>query len=146
MSQFRKLDDRTFASPQLTLGDVAAAKEQGIGLIINNRPDGEAPDQPEGREIEQAARSHGIYYISIPVSSAGFSLPQVDAMVDALAKSDGKTLAFCRSGTRSTLLWAMAKAKTGHDLDEISRQAMAAGYDVSAVLPTMRMLSEQNGG
>ena len=146
MSDFRKLDDQTFASPQLTVGDISAAKEQGIGLIINNRPDGEAPDQPEGHEIEQAARSHGIDYVAIPVSSAGFSLPQVDAMVEALAKSDGKTLAFCRSGTRSTLLWAMARAKTGHDLDKISRQAMAAGYDVSAVLPTMRMLSEQDDG
>lgn len=137
---FRQLSDRVWASPQITLDEVAQAARDGFTLIINNRPEGESDDQTPGEAIENAARAAGMGYVAIPVTHAGFSQPQVAAMVAALGQGEGKVLAYCRSGTRSTLLWALAQASEGADLDTVTVQAMQAGYDVNPVRPLMDML------
>ena len=80
---FRQLSPRVFASPQIGLDEVAEAARQGIGLIVNNRPEGESDDQVSGAEIEAAARAAGIAYVAIPVTHAGFSESQVRAMAEA---------------------------------------------------------------
>ena len=143
MSQFRQLSQDMFASPQIALADIDAARDEGIALIINNRPDGEDPGAPQGDEIEAAAQAAGIAYRSIPVGHSGFSEAQVDQMIDALANASGKTLAYCRSGTRSTFLWALARAKTGSAPDEIARDAARAGYDVGPSRPMLDMLASR---
>ena len=56
MSDFKRLSDRVWASPQITVGEVAEAASQGFVMVVNNRPDGEADDQPAGSQIEQAAK------------------------------------------------------------------------------------------
>ena len=71
--------------------------------------------------------------MAIPVTHAGFSEAQVRAMADALAAADGPVLAYCRSGTRSTLLWSLAEASRGIDPEMLARQAAQAGYDISPV-------------
>jgi len=141
MSDFHNLTDDVLASPQITVADVARAKTQGVTLIVNNRPEGESADQTSGEEIAKAAQAAGINYVAIPVTHAGFSLPQIDALSSALAANRGKTLAYCRSGTRSTLLWALARAKAGDAPDAIAAAAAQAGYDVAPVRPTMDMLA-----
>lgn len=143
---FRKIDDKTYASPQIGLAEVAYAKALGVGMIINNRPEGESDDQTPGTDIEAAARDAGIAYVAIPVSHAGFSMPQVEAMQAALAQAgDAPVLAYCRSGTRSTLLWALAQARSGLDPDEIATRAAGAGYDISPIRATVDMLAGQAG-
>lgn len=141
---FRRLSDHVLASPQITIADLAEAKADGVSLVINNRPEGESDDQVPGAEIEAAARGLGMDYVAIPVTHAGFSGPQVEAMAEALAAADGKILAYCRSGTRSTLLWALAEASKGADLEAVIAQAAAAGYDVSPVRPLMDMLKARS--
>jgi len=141
---FRRLSDTVLASPQISIPDLAEAKALGVGLVINNRPEDESDDQVPGAEIEAAARALGMDYIAIPVTHAGFSGPQVEAMAAALAGSAGKVLAYCRSGTRSTLLWALARTSEGADLDAITAQAADAGYDVSPVRPLMDMLKARS--
>lgn len=143
MSDFRSLSDSVLASPQISLDDIANAKEKGVTLIINNRPDGEEEGQLEGSAVERAAKSAGIGYISIPIGQAGFSQPQVQAMADALDSAEGPVLAYCRSGTRSTFLWSLAQASMGGDPDGIAAAALSAGYDVSPVRPAMDMLAAQ---
>lgn len=143
---FRKIDEKTFASPQIGEAEVAYAKALGIGLIVNNRPEGESDDQTPGADIEAAARAAGIDYVAIPVSHAGFSMPQVEAMQQALAKAGDKpVLAYCRSGTRSTLLWALAQARSGISPDVIATKAAGAGYDISPIRATVDMLAAQAG-
>ena len=132
-NMFRKINDMISVSPQITLDDIASAKAEGVTLIINNRPDGEDPAAPQGADIEAAASAAGIDYLAIPVTHSGFSAPQVDAMMAALEENIGKTLAYCRSGTRSTLLWSLAQAKAGLAPDEIARLAGNAGYDITPV-------------
>ena len=141
-AMFRKIDNNILASPQISVADVSAAKQQGVTLIINNRPDGEDPAAPQSDEIEAAARSAGIDYISIPVTHAGFSRPQIDAMQAALEKSKGgKVLAYCRSGTRSTLLWALSQAAKGESPRVIAAKAADAGYDVAPISLMLDTLS-----
>ena len=135
-----------FASPQIGLADVERAQSDGVTLIINNRPDGESPEEPQGDEIEAAARAAGIDYLAIPVTHAGFSLDQVERMGEALEQAEGSVLAYCRSGTRSTLLWAMAQAKLGMDPEAIAAAAAGAGYDIAPVRPTVEMLASQSRG
>ena len=141
MSQFRKLSDNFYASPQITPAEVSEAAAMGIRLVVNNRPDGEAPDQPPGSDIEAAARAAGLDYLAIPIGGSGFSEPQVEALQEALARTDGPVLGFCRSGTRSTLLWSLAQARGGESPDAIAEAAASAGYDVSPVRPAMDMFA-----
>lgn len=132
-------------SPQISPETVADAKDRGVGLIINNRPEGEEDDQPPGAAIEAAAQAEGLGYVAIPVTHAGFSEAQVDAMIAALESADGPVLAYCRSGTRSTLLWALARSRMGDDPEHIARTAAEAGYDVSPVRQIMDMLATNRG-
>ena len=143
MSDFRQLSPTMFASPQIRPDDIGSASEAGVTLVINNRPDGEAPEEPQGAEIEAAAKAAGIDYLAIPIGHSGFSEPQVAAMQEALDKAHGPVLAYCRSGTRSTLLWSLAQARAGKDPDSIAQAARAAGYDVSPIRPAMDALSAQ---
>lgn len=129
---FRRLDDSILVAGQIRAEDVASAKAEGVTMIVNNRPDGEEPGQPKAAEIEAAAQAAGLGYRHIPVTS-GFSAAQVQAMAEALEAAEGRVLAFCRSGTRSTFLWALARAEAGDDGEELMRKAAAAGYDLSSI-------------
>ena len=141
MTDFRKLSDTMLASPQIAVADVAAAKEAGVTLIVNNRPDGEDPTAAQGDAIEEEAAAQGLNYVAIPIGHSGFSEPQIDQMIAALEQAEGTVLGYCRSGTRSTLLWALAQAKQGDQPERIAAAAMAAGYDVSPIRPMMDMLA-----
>ena len=131
MSAFRKVTDRFAVSPQISVADIATAAAEGVTLVINNRPEGESPDQPPGAVIEAAARQAGLDYVHIPVVGQA-SPAQVQQMQAAVAGASGKVLAFCRSGTRSITTWAC-----GADAprDTLLAQAREAGYDLSGVLP-----------
>ena len=141
---FRKLTESMLASPQIGLGEVAQAAALGVRLVITNRPEGESDDQTPGPEIEAAVRAAGMDYIAIPVTHAGFSEPQVNAMAEAISGAPGPVLAYCRSGTRSTLLWSLAEASRGGDPDTLARQAADAGYDISPVRQIVDMLAARN--
>lgn len=137
---FRKLTEKMLVSPQIGIADVADASAAGVTLIINNRPEDEAADQTSGLAIDTAARAAGIGYIAIPVTHAGFADWQVSAMAEALENADGKILAYCRSGTRSTLLWALARASKGEHPAILAEQAADAGYDLTPIAAMMDLV------
>jgi len=143
MSDFRRLSDEVWASPQIEVTDLAEAARLGFAMIVNNRPEGEAEDQPQGAEIAAAAQELGLAYRAIPISHAGFSALQITQMRSALDDARGPVLAYCRSGTRSSFLWALAQAQAGNDPQAISEAAGAAGYDVAPVRAVMDMLASQ---
>ncbi|MBI1309222.1 MAG: TIGR01244 family phosphatase [Proteobacteria bacterium] len=103
----RSLSDTYAVHAQLSVADVAQAKAQGFGSIINNRPDGEEAGQTPASVIAQAAREAGMGYAYIPVAGA-IAPDQVRAMQQALESLPQPVLAYCRSGQRSTRLWAWA--------------------------------------
>lgn len=141
MSDFRQVTPSFWASPQISLGDVAEARARGFAMIVNNRPEGEADDQVAGPEIAAAARAAGLDYHAVPVTHSGFGEDQVRAMAAALQAARGPVLAYCRSGTRSTLLWALAQATSGRDPDAIAAEAAGAGYDVAPIRPLLDRLA-----
>ena len=143
---FAKLTEQVWASPQIDVATVAEAAGQGVRLIINNRPEGESPDQTPGDAIAAAARAAGLGYVAIPVTHSGFSENQVTAMAEALAGESGTVLAYCRSGTRSTLLWSLAAASRGADPAELAVKAAQAGYDLAPVAPLLDMLAARARG
>lgn len=138
---FRQLSEQVFASPQIGIEQVREAAQQGIALIVNNRPEDESEDQTPGDAIAAAAREAGLDYIAIPITHAGFSESQVAAMREALTRASGPVLAYCRSGTRSTLLWALAEASRGQSPHTLAAAAAQAGYDVTPVRALMDMLA-----
>jgi uncharacterized protein (TIGR01244 family) len=134
MSEFRRVTEDLSVAPQISVDDVAEAARQGFTLIINNRPDGEAPGQPTGAEIEAAAKAAGLDYVFIPVVG-GPTPDQVETERAALEAAKGPVLAYCRSGNRSIITWSIGQALSGaRSREELVGLGRQAGYDLSAVL------------
>ena len=139
---FRQLTKSLYVSPQIGVDQVEEAKALGVTMIVNNRPDDEEPGQVNGAAIEAAAQAAGIGYAAVPVAHGGFAPWQLDGMAAALEQAgEGKVLAYCRSGTRSTLLWALTRARAGDHPAALTEQAAAAGYDVGPVRQIMDALA-----
>ncbi len=141
MTDVRRIDESISVAPQIAPGDLGELGEDGFALVINNRPDHEEPGQPDGAAISEAARAAGMAYVAIPVTPGGFTHAQVTAMAEALAGAPGPVLAFCRSGTRSTNLWALAEASRGADPATLIAKAAAGGFDLSGLRPALEALA-----
>lgn len=136
--KFITLADDFLVSPQISAADLEEAAALGVTLVINNRPDGEMIGQPKNAELEAAAKALGLKYVFIPVDGRGIGPDQLAAFDAAMSEPHGKTLAFCRTGTRSTLVRSYAAAKAGRPAEEIIAEAAAAGYDIRAHEPALR--------
>lgn len=120
-------------SEQITAADVAALAEAGFNSIICNRPDGEGADQPVFAEIATAAQSHGMTAHYQPIVSGKVGDADAIAFGELLEKLPKPVLAYCRTGTRSTTLWALAEGARDRPLPDILAATKAAGYDMAAV-------------
>jgi uncharacterized protein (TIGR01244 family) len=130
---FKQLDAKTLVAGQISPDELTKARDAGVTLVVNNRPDGEDAGQPTSAEIEAAARAAGIEYRHVPIDR-GMGPTHVEAMRDAMhAAGDGKLLAFCRSGMRSTLAWAVACREEGVPREEVEEKARQAGFSLAAV-------------
>lgn len=126
---------------QIAPADLAAAAIAGFTHVVNNRPDAEEPGQPTDAAMRAAAEAAGIGYTAIPVDHRGFGLDQIAAMAAVLDSATGPVLAFCRSGTRSANLWALAEAHRGGDPEAIIAAAARGRYDVSGLRATLEKLA-----
>lgn len=125
----RQLDDRVMVSGQVAPHEIAGLAEQGITVLVNNRPDGEEQGQPLAGEIEEAAAAAGISYHYVPIMR-GIGPADVQVMQHAMQQAEGgKLLAFCRSGTRSALALGLAKRESGASSEEVQRCLTDAGFD-----------------
>ncbi|OAM29327.1 MULTISPECIES: TIGR01244 family sulfur transferase [Eikenella] len=141
-SPFPQLADGLLVSPQISRQDILAAAAAGIQTIICNRPDGEEPGQPSFEQIRHWAAEAGIRH----VIHQPMLMPQIDTaaartFAEHLASHPAPALAYCRSGTRSSLLWAMGQAARGATPQQLVQTAAAAGIDLTAALP--RLLEAQ---
>ena len=129
----KTLDQQVSVSEQIVLDDLTRLAAQGIQVLVCNRPDGEAADQPTFAQLSAAAEKLGMTAAYIPFKPGEMTAAQRDEFV-ALLKTDRKVHAFCRTGNRSSMLWAAARKASGAAPDAILTQAKTAGFDVSAAL------------
>jgi uncharacterized protein (TIGR01244 family) len=128
--ELKRINEHVSVSPQISPDDVAAIKAAGFVAIVNNRPDGESPDQPPSAVIEKAAHDAGLAYHHIPLGREGVTPQMVEETKSVLEGSAGPVFCYCRSGTRSTTLWALSQAGK-QPAAEIISAAANAGYDMS---------------
>lgn len=140
IAMFTAITSDIAVAPQITPQDCAGAAAAGFTAIICNRPDDESPGQPSAAEIATAASAAGLRFAHIPVDASGIGEAQIAAMAAEMAVG-GPMLAYCRSGTRSTHLWAMAAASRGGDPDAIIAAAAGGGYDVAGMRPILVQLA-----
>lgn len=132
----RRITDRYAVSPQIGPEDVPALAEAGFTTVICNRPDDEVGPGLMADEVAAAARAAGLDWVLNPVGHAGLSQDMIDRQRSALAAAPGPVLAYCRSGTRSTIVWAIGEAGTRDGADIIA-DAARAGYDIAHLAPIL---------
>jgi uncharacterized protein (TIGR01244 family) len=118
---------------RLDRADIDALAKAGVRTIINNRPDGEDPGQLPAAEARKLAAALGIAYHHIPITAASLTGADVDAFAAALREASPHVVAHCRSGTRSTLLWALTRLREGADPSALVAEAARHGIDIAGL-------------
>ena len=133
----KPLDEKVAVSAQLAPADVADVARRGFRTLICNRPDGEDAAQPPFQEIAAAANAAGMETVFLPVTSSTMSLDDARRFAETVSQSDGPVFAYCRSGTRCTMLWTIAGVLDGRPKDELRQAAARAGYDMTNLLDSL---------
>ena len=134
--EIRTVDDHFVVAPQMQPADLAGLAAEGFVAVICNRPDGEEPGQPPLDDMRRAAEEAGLAFHHIPVSGGLFPPAAVAAFAAVRRGTPGKMLGYCRTGTRSITLDALANISGLSASDRIAK-AKAAGYDLSALAERM---------
>jgi uncharacterized protein (TIGR01244 family) len=128
------IDDRVAICGQLQPRDMKDIATAGYMAVINNRPDGEALfGQPRTADLKTAAEAAGLVFLDLPFAGPRASADQVRALANLLAERPGKVVAFCKSGMRSSLLWAAAAIAQGRTADDVMGAAQRAGQNLEPV-------------
>ncbi|MFW1677291.1 TIGR01244 family sulfur transferase [Pontibacter sp. JAM-7] len=137
----RQLTPFISVSPQLTSSDIGLVASQGFKAIICNRPANESEDQPDMAELQAAAELQGLAWHDLPVIAGNITDTDIQSFAQLLQNLRGPVLAFCRTGTRSSTLWALSEAPR-LSVDAILATTASAGYDLSAQHERLQALSE----
>lgn len=140
--QAAKLTDSFWVSPQIECDDLEEIAQQGVTHLVCNRPDREVAGQPDYADIAQKASALGLEIAYLPIDQSGFQAETVQNLQNLLGEKPARILAYCRSGTRSTYLWALAHAG-GISADQILQTARQAGYDISNIEMILREAEHQ---
>lgn len=132
----RALEPRLHVSAQIRPEDLPSIAALGYRALIGNRPDGEAPDQPTTESLRSVARALGLDFVFIPVRGSAISPSDINCFTQALNDLPQPILGFCRTGTRTTTLWALSQAQA-RPAEEIIAAADRAGYDLEALRPRL---------
>jgi sulfide:quinone oxidoreductase len=139
---FKKISPELSVYEQLSLADLENAASKGFKAIINNRPDGEEAGQVPSATLEAKAKELGLVYRHIPIKPGNADDDAVSAFRSALHDLPAPIVAFCRTGTRSTTLWALSRADQ-LSVDAILSTASDAGYDLSGLKGRMHEIAQK---
>lgn len=139
----REVTETYAVSPQIAPEDMAAIRERGFTTVICNRPDAENPPELQTAAMAAAAEAAGLRFVENPFA-AGLDLSIIDRQRTAVAAADGPVLAYCRSGTRSATVWALAEAGQ-RPTDDILRATATAGYPMDGMRPQIDALAQRAG-
>ncbi|HZK89740.1 MAG TPA: TIGR01244 family sulfur transferase [Stellaceae bacterium] len=121
------------AAGALSADNIAALAASGVKTIINNRPDGEDPGQFPADEARRLCAAHGIAYHHIPFVGATLTTADIDAFEAAVKSAPPPAVAHCRSGTRSTMIWALTRMRAGEDPAALVALGASNGVDIAAL-------------
>lgn len=138
----RIITDRYHVSPQISPEDAAAIHEAGYTLVIDNRPDAEVPPEFQAEAMRTAIEAAGLRFAVLPLTHQTMHADNIMRQSELIEGAEGKVLAYCASGTRSTVVWALGMAS---DLgaDAVLKTAADAGYNLQGLRPTLRALAER---
>lgn len=128
----RQLAPGFFAAPQLEPSDMGALAEQGVTTVICNRPEGEVPPSLQAAAMQLAAEAAGLSFVFNPITMGAMTMDNVEEQAEAIAGSDGAVVAYCASGTRSAIIWALAQAGQ-MSTDEILAATASGGYQLDGL-------------
>jgi uncharacterized protein (TIGR01244 family) len=128
-------------SPQIELSDLAAIRDAGFRTVIDNRPDGEIPPHLHTDEMRRAAEALGLTFVANPVIGGMLTMDNVTAQGAAIAASGGPVLAYCASGNRSSVVWALSQAGT-RPVDELIGLPARFGYQLEHLRPQLEALAK----
>lgn len=140
----REITPRYTVSPQIAPADVDAIKAAGFTTLICNRPDEEVPPPYQAAAIEQAAKAAGLDFVVAPLTHQTMTPERIAEQRRIIAQSEGPVFAYCASGTRSTVVWALGQAGE-MPLDQIIKTAAQGGYDLQALAPRLSEIAAQGG-
>ncbi len=138
----RSLTDSYAVSPQIAPADLAAIKAAGFTTVIDNRPDGEIPANLRGEIMRQAAEALGLTFVINPVIGGALTLDNVKAQKAALDSAGGPVLAYCASGNRSSMVWALAQAGR-RPTDELIALPARFGYQLEGLRGQIDALAQR---
>ena len=126
----REITPTYSVTPMISPRDLAAIKDAGYTTLICNRPDIEVPPSHQVAEMEEAAKAAGLTFVDNPVTHAGLTHDIIALQKETIEGSEGPCLAYCASGTRSTIVWGLCAAS---DLgaNAVIEHAARAGYDLT---------------
>jgi len=142
--EIRALTPDYAVSPQIEPSDLAAIKAAGYVTIINNRPDGEIPPHLHTPVMQAAAEALGLTFVVNPVIGGQLTMDNVTAQGAAIAASPGPVFAYCASGNRSSVVWALANAGK-RPVDELVGLPARFGYQLDHLRPQIEALARQGG-
>ena len=135
----KKLTQNIYVSGQISSNDFAQMRNSGIKAIINNRPDGEEPGQLSAAEAAKLADEHNMDYHYLPmVNGQPLETSLVEDFKSIIDANDVPILTHCRSGMRSTFIWALGQIQAGTiTVDDAINSAQAAGIPLSNARPAL---------
>jgi uncharacterized protein (TIGR01244 family) len=142
--EIRHITPSYAVSPQIEPGDLAAIKAAGFTTIINNRPDGEIPPHLHAAAIAKAAQAIGLAFVVNPIVSGALTMDNVATQGAAIAASPGPVFAYCASGNRSSVVWALSQAGT-MPADDLVGLPAKYGYQLDHLRPQIAALAAKKG-
>jgi len=127
-------------SPQIEPGDLVAIKAAGYVTVIDNRPDGEIPPHLQTEEMRRAAEALGLVFVANPIVGGALTMQNVTAQDAAIAGSNGPVFAYCASGNRSSIVWALANAGR-RPTDDLVGLPARFGYQLEHLRPQIETLA-----
>lgn len=127
-------------SPQIRPDDLPAIRAAGYTTVIDNRPDGEIPPELHTPVMQAAARALGLSFVVNPVIPGMPTPDNVATQRAAIEAATGPVLAYCASGNRCSVVWALAEAGR-RPVDELIGLPARFGYQLEHLRPQIAALT-----
>ncbi len=137
----RQITPSYSVTPQIDIKDLSAIKAAGFARVICNRPDVENPPELQAAAMAEAAKAAGIDFAVLPLTHDTMTPENIARQKELIETAAGPVLAYCASGTRSSVVWSLGQVTAGAGVEETLGAAAGAGYDLSGLRPRLEQIA-----